>query len=383
MEYSIRVLASSFRALRDRSAEWDARLEMIASAERFLYSSTYYVGPDRIGQAVLESLSTAAERGVDATLVVDRFGQWLGASAWGPRENRRVNRWIAEAVARGVRFVWTTPTSWTRRAVGGGHHVKIQLSEHGPALFASSNLSRHSFDGWGEFSALVDGPVVETMFHAIRGVIPAPLAHRLDPRASGPSPVEMDWWWCDPNADPTAFAPLRRGTENPITDGLIRLINLAECTVAISSFYVKPEPRLRAAILAAARRGVRVQIFHSGSDALGGAEASWLAAALDYPTLLEAGVRIFEILGGEHSKLVLVDERAAVFGSYNFDHAAHDVVAEAMLASRDERVTSEVKAVFDELVQSPRCVEVERAFSGWGPQRWVHATGVRAFRRWL
>jgi cardiolipin synthase len=380
---SMDVLASSFAPLRSRDAEWSARCEMIHRARRFLYSSTYYVGPDAIGEDVLGDLGDAAQRGVRTTLVIDRFGQWLGASAWGPRENRLVNRWLARAADRGVRIVWTAPASWTRTLVGGGHHVKIQVCESGPALFASSNLSRHSFEVWGEFAALLDGPVVQTLLTALQAVIPDPGDDRADPRSAGVDPLKLQWWWCDPSADATRFAPLRRGRRNPITDGLVRSIEAAQSSVAISSFYVKPEPSLRAAILDAARRGVAVDVFHSGPDALGGAETPWLAAALDYPELLDAGVAVHEMQGGEHSKLVLVDDRLAVFGSYNLDHAAHDVVAEAMFATEDPRVVVAVASVFESLRRDPGCERVWWPTQSWGARRHLHAQLTRPLRRWL
>ncbi len=383
MPSPVEVFASSFEPLRSRTAEWDARLAMIRRAKRFLYSSTYYVGPDTVGHDVLAALGDAAERGVRCTLVVDWFGQWLGASAWGPTETRRVDGWFAEAEARGVQVVWTSPTTWTRRLVGGGHHVKIQLCESGPALFASSNLSHHSFESWGEFSALLDGPVVETFLAALQAVIPDSQPERLDPRPLGDDPLRFEWWWFDPSADPTPFAPLRRGLANPITDGLIRSIDAARRSVSISSFYVKPEANLRAAILGAARRGVVVEVFHSGPDALGGMESSWLAAALDYPALLGAGVAVHEVAGGEHSKLVLVDDSLAIFGSYNLDNAAHDVVTEAMLATEDARVVSAVATVFADLRVDPGSQRIRHPRADWRWKRRAHAVAVRVLRRWL
>jgi len=383
MPSSAVVYASSFEALRSRAAEWSARLAMIRRAERFVYSSTYYVGPDDVGHSTLQALGDAAERGVHPTLVIDRFGQRLGASAWGRTESRRVGQWLAQAEARGVKVVWTAPPTWTRTLVGGGHHVKIQLCESGPALFASSNLSSHSFHAWGEFSALLDGPVVQTLMDALQAVIPGPSADRLDPRPLGDAPLRFEWWWCDPSADPTLFAPFRQGALNPITEGLIDSIEGAQRSVSISSFYVKPSAHLRDAILRAARRGVSVEVFHSGPDALDGAEASWLAAALDYPALLAAGVAVHEVEGGEHSKLVLVDEQLAVFGSYNLDHAAHDVVAEAMLASADPRVVQTVAHVFASLRVAPDCRRVRHPRANWPLTRWARALAVRPVRRWL
>ena len=41
------------------------------------------------------------------------------------------------------------------------------------------------------------------------------------------------------------------------------------------------------------------------------------------------------------------------FGSYNFEHAAHDRLAEAMLASRDARATRPAAEIFAELRRHP------------------------------
>lgn len=379
---SRQVLASTFIPLRERRAEWDARRAMVQRARAFLYSSTYYVGPDMYGQTMLRDLGDAAQRGVRTTLLIDRCGQWLGSSAWGPRGTRAVWRWLKDAERRGVRIVWTTPACLADHLIGGGHHVKIQLCEDGPALFASSNLSRHSFEVWGEFAALLDGPIVATLLSALQTKLPAGEPRdRISDRAPGDDPIAMRWLWCDPSATP-ALTPRAQRRSNPVTTGLIDTVAAARHSVQVSSFYVKPEPGLRAAMLEAAGRGVRVEVFHSGPDGLDGTEAPWLAAAVDYPALMARGVAVYEVRGGEHSKLMLADGRA-LFGSYNLDHAAHDVVAEAMLASEDERVVSAVRDVFDALRADPLCHRVGRPREAWGVKRRLHARLVRPFRRWL
>jgi phosphatidylserine/phosphatidylglycerophosphate/cardiolipin synthase-like enzyme len=64
-------------------------------------------------------------------------------------------------------------------------------------------------------------------------------------------------------------------------------------------------------------------------------------------------VRIFESLRGEHSKLLLVDDAELAIGSYNFEHAAHDRLAELMVFVRDAQVLRQARALFDKLRADP------------------------------
>ena len=64
-------------------------------------------------------------------------------------------------------------------------------------------------------------------------------------------------------------------------------------------------------------------------------------------------MRIYENRHGEHSKIVLIDDEWVAFGSYNFEHAAHDRLAEAMLVSRDARATRPAAEIFAELRRHP------------------------------
>jgi phosphatidylserine/phosphatidylglycerophosphate/cardiolipin synthase-like enzyme len=87
-------------------------------------------------------------------------------------------------------------------------------------------------------------------------------------------------------------------------------------------------------------------------------DLAWVAAAINYGRLLDAGVIVYENRHGEHSKIVVVDGTWAAFGSYNFEDAAHDRLAEAMLASRDPRAVAPAIAIFDGLRRDPDNVRV-------------------------
>jgi cardiolipin synthase len=139
---------------------------------------------------------------------------------------------------------------------------------------------------------------------------------------------------------------------------MIAMAHTARESIQITSFFFKPVPPLMTALLEAAERGVRVEVYHSHRDALPATDLAWIAAAASYERLLDAGIQVFENRHGEHSKIVLVDGRWVAFGSYNFEDAAHDRLAEAMLASRDLRAIGPARSIFEELRQDPENVRV-------------------------
>ena len=139
-----------------------------------------------------------------------------------------------------------------------------------------------------------------------------------------------------------------------------------------------------AAVVRAARRGVRVEVHHSHRDALPATDLAWIAAATNYEALLEAGVEIYENLRGEHSKIVLIDDTWTAFGSYNFEDAAHDRLAEAMLVSDDPRAVRMSRDLLDGLRQQPHNLRVTRETHGALPpalRRRVRWLG--RFKRWM
>jgi len=113
-------------------------------------------------------------------------------------------------------------------------------------------------------------------------------------------------------------------------------------------------------------------------------DLAWIAAAAHYDRLLAAGVRVYENRRGEHSKIVLIDGEWVAFGSYNFEHAAHDRLAEAMLVSRDPRATQPAADIFAELRQHPDNLLVTQqaldSLPGWlqGRRRLLGP-----FKRWM
>lgn len=352
---SRRSSASRFMLLSDPALEWSRRIAMIRAARVFIHVVTYYVGADHVGFELLDALIAAQRRGVAVLLGLDALGQRLGNQLVDANAHAGLEARLA-ALGSAVRVY--RPSSRLQRLLGAGQHVKIQLSEAGEALHGSSNLSARSFDAaqWKEVSFSLWGPAALAAFDVVNTLFPGAAAAghraRLASDAGGAGETLIEYWWHDPNRPATPFAPLAE-VANPLTQRLVAAIDGARSTLRATSFYFKPCEPLAAAFERAARRGVAVEVFHSHRDALVESTMPWMAAATDYPRWLAAGITIHESRRGEHSKLLLVDDADLAIGSYNFEHAAHDRLAELMVFVRDPTVLAQAAALFDTLRADP------------------------------
>lgn len=357
--------ASALVPLWSRAAEWERRLAMVRDARSFLYLSTYYVEYDAYGISMLEALIAAQRRGVAVNLLIDAFGQRLGGTLMSRADRAALAALLDDLRGAGGQVTSYQPPQRAQQWLGGGQHVKIQVSEAGEAIFGSSNLSHVSFERWNEYSVALQGPIVRTLlenYREIGGRVEESHVRALhDAAAEGPAPdLALEYWFCNPNTAQGMFGPLGWRGRNSVTDRLAERIAGAQQSIAMTSFYFKPVDPLVSALVDAARRGVRVEIHHSHREALPSTDLAWIASAAHYDRLLSAGVRVFENRRGEHSKVVLIDDGWVAFGSYNFEHAAHDRLAEAMLTSHDRRAIAPAEGIFEELRRQPDNVLVTR-----------------------
>ena len=381
-------IAASLRPLWDRGAEWACRLAMIRDAKRFLYLSTYYIELDRYGVEILAALLEAQQRGVAVNLLVDGFGQRLGGVLMTRDIQAALAARLDELRQAGAVVTLYQPRHYLQRRLGGGQHVKIQVSEAGEAIFGSSNLTKSSFEGWNEYSVSLRGPLVRTLlesYRAIGGSVDEDHLRRLDGvRTDAPHDMALEYWLCNPNTDQGRWGPLGWRGPNEVTDRIIDMLDAAQGTIQLTSFFFKPVAPLMTALIGAARRGVQVEVYHSHRHALPATDLAWIAAAVSYERLLDAGVQVRENLHGEHSKIVLVDDTRVAFGSYNFEDAAHDRLAEAMLATRDTRAIAHAASIFEELRRDPHNVLVTDRFLRSLPRRLKRRRAlVGRFKRWM
>ena len=380
--------ATYLRPLWDRATEWTYRLDMIRDARHFLYLSTYYIEYDTYGSELLAALLEAQRRGVKVNLLIDDFGQRLGGILMAAADKARLAAQLDELIAAGAILTRYKPPRLLQRWLGGGQHVKIQVSEAGNAIFGSSNITKSSFEGWNEYSVALGGPIVATLLEsylAIGGVVAnAHLSLLSDSVVLTTDPIHLDYWLCNPNTQQGVLGPLGWQKPNVVTERLIEMLETAQENIRLTSFYFKPVKSLLHGVIAAASRGVQVEVYHSHRDALPATDFPWIAATARYEQLLDAGVQIYENLSGEHSKIVLIDEDWVAFGSYNFEDAAHDRLAEAMLATHDPQTIAHTISIFDRLKADPSNMSVTKQLLRQLPtQLKLRRALLCPFKRWL
>ncbi len=381
------LAASHFEPLRDRRSEWSRRLGLVEQARRFVYVSTFYLEWDGYAREFLEALGRACRRGAHVVLVTDAFGQRLTGAVLPRSQRRALRQALGELESLGAEVSFYAPRRRIQRLLGGGQHVKIQLSEDGHALFGSSNITASSYERWDEFSGLLAGPIVLALLDSFAALDARVRSRDREliagvSRQAGPDPIHFDYGIFNPNPAQGRAGPLGWRSTNALTTGLERAFQQARESIVLTSLYFKPAPGLRREILAARSRGVRVAIYHSHLEALAETRLAWLAAAADFDSLLAAGVEIYESRNGEHSKVVLIDDRVAMFGSYNFEHAADDRLAEAMLSSTDPRVVASITRVIEECAGSHESMTRERLDQLPRGLRWQRRL-VKPVRRWI
>jgi cardiolipin synthase len=120
------------------------------------------------------------------------------------------------------------------------------------------------------------------------------------------------------------------------------LMYAARRELVITTPYYVPDEPIQAALCASARRGVDTTIvFPARND-------SWIVAAAShsyYPQLLDAGVKIYEYVGGLlHTKSLTVDGETTLIGSANIDRRSFELNFENNILFVDRPLTRDVRA---------------------------------------
>lgn len=152
----------------------------------------------------------------------------------------------------------------------------------------ATELERHFRESW--VRAKCEGPE-----------LPAPRALRVE---AGKTLIQV-------------IASTPDDTNNVIYATMLSVITYAQQSIDITMAYFVPDDALEDALMAAARRGVKVRIILPSYSDFSGV---FYAGRAHYDELLDAGVQLFELEDAFlHSKSIVVDGVWSSIGSTNFD----------------------------------------------------------------
>jgi cardiolipin synthase len=265
-------------------------LQALGQARRRVHLEIYAFEPTGIGATFTTALSSAAARGVKVVVVIDGWGSVLGGNTVATTlrasgcEVRIHNRLRLALVGRFTR-----------------NHRKLLLVDDEVAFIGGINIGDEnvtdpSRPGWADLALELRGPVCAHLGRRLR-------RERAVPAEAREAGVRV---W---------LAGLGQGWQ--LRRRYLSLFASATTRIDLAHGYFLPEHRVVRALVAAARRGVQVELLLSGAS-----DVPFVRTATRrlYRRLLKAGVHIHEWRGSVlHAKVCCVDSRALLLGSFNLD----------------------------------------------------------------
>ncbi len=345
-------------------------LAAIDTALRNIWLEAYLFVEDEVGTAVAAALGRAAARGVDVRVLIDGYG--------GGDYARTLARTLG-ALGAHVRIY--RPPRWWRleRKLLRRLHRKIVVIDDNIAYVGGINLIDDHNHPAGEgkrldlgprfdFAVRLRGPIVTRVAQAARRLWWAvSLTDRLTESVPlSPPPLPTLRTTPPLVGGVTAQLLLRDNFRNrhTIERAYLTEIESAHHDILIACAYFLPGHPLRAALRAAARRGVRVRLLLQGRVEY---RIQHYAQRSLYADLLASGIEIYEYLPSYlHAKVAVIDSNWATVGSSNIDPYSLLLAREANVVVFDTRFALQLQAVLEQAIteQSQRVSPTDYARRG-------------------
>lgn len=344
--------------LRSGGEYFPALVAAIDGAEREVWLETYIYADDDAGRIVTAALTRAARRGVQIRVLVD---------GWGARHylTRSLERDLEGAGVALLKYrpevaPWQFRSHRLRRLHRKLCHVDGRVAFVGGINIIDDVNTPGQKPPRVDFAVGVEGPLLVPIVRTMQRVwaINELVQFQRSEVPLFPSPRRSRRAGAQ-----TAKFVIRDnvGHRRDIERTYLAAIRTAKHEILIANSYFFPGIRFRRALIAAARRGVKVTLLlqarveyvllHYASRAL-------------YGQLLAAGITIQEYhLSFLHAKVAVVDEHWATVGSSNIDPYSLLMAREANIFVRDPYFSGQLRG---ELVRM-----IEHGTRPVGPQHWA------------
>lgn len=324
------LAVDSDRAIKDLVQDIDAARDQV----HLLF---YIWLPDKNGTRVAQALIGAAGRGVICRVMADDLGSRLLI---------RSQLW-SQMAAAGVRLARALPTGNPllgsflgplRGRVDLRNHRKLAIIDNRITWCGSQNcadpafLIKARYGPWVDIWARFEGPIARQNQWLFASDWMATI-----PREDLSDLLYEPWLAPDAGffAQAMGTGPTVRNAAMP--ELFATLMFAARRNLTITTPYYVPNESMQAALCACARRGVRTRLLVPARN------DSWIVAAASrsyYADLLDAGVEIYEFMGGLlHAKTITLDGEIALIGSANMDRRSFDLNYENNVLIQDETMT--------------------------------------------
>ncbi len=327
-------------------AERDA---MIAGAKSSICLQTFIFNSDETGWKLAQALADKAKAGVKVRVIYDA----VGSSRADPKMFDLMKQAGVELRPYGQKWqVWELNDRWHEKhlivdgqaSVEGGMNVANEYAWGGTGQLVTSRGATPT-EAWRDVDLKLQGPAVADATAAFLrnwSKLGDPVSD-ADRAALFPTltPVEGGTKVRVVQAAPTSTT-LDHTAERLYVDA----ISTAKKSITIENAYFLPPPEIRDALIAAAKRGVDVQVLTNSRTSSDMTEVAD-AARYFYDDLIDAGVHVNEKQGGTlHAKTATFDGQFSIVGSVNLNGRSTNLDAEDALAVEDPTVASQLEQRF-------------------------------------
>jgi cardiolipin synthase len=311
-----------------------AMLGAIRSAKRSINFETYVFWDGEIATQFTKALTDAAQRGVEVNAVLDA----RGASKMGLQNTERLRR-AGVKVVKYHRAFWPDPRRYNNRT-----HRKLLIVDGKTAFIGGAGVAdlwtgnADSPKHWRDNHYKVTGPVVAQIQASF-------VSNWLKTR--GTMLHGDDYFPPLANAGSIQAQAIRSGAHYENLD-LMYLLGIASAqkTLRIENAYFLPDDLIRKELVAAAKRGVKIDIIVPGKKI--DQKLVRAASRRHWSELIEAGIKIYEYEPTMvHVKLMIVDDVFSPVGSGNFDNRSIRLNDEANLDVLDRQFAAEQTRFFE------------------------------------
>jgi cardiolipin synthase len=349
------VRGNRTRLLIDGPRTYAAMLAAVEAARDHIHLETYIFADDEVGRRFAEVLARKRREGVAVRIIYDAIGSvasdrdfFAGMAAHGIevaefRPLRPASLWQVNNRDHRKLTIVDGRVAFTGGLNISGTYAKPSTSRPGP--------ERGMRSGWRDTHLEIRGPAVR-LLQSLFLQTWSRLGGRPPPAAAGLFP-ELD----GSGGDLVQVVSSEGGDEREfrIYTAYLAAIQHARQRIWISQAYFAPNAELRAALSAAARRGVDVRVI---TPAFTDSALVHHGARATYDSLLESGVVIYEHEDAlMHAKTAVVDGVWSTVGSSNIDQRSFVHNNELNAAVVSAEFARDMEAMFRRDLESSRRID--------------------------
>lgn len=329
---------NTVRLVRSGSEYFDLLEQFIRQARHYIHLQTYIFAEDETGRRIAKTLIEAAQRNVQIYLVVDRYASQDLSSEF-----------IKNLTQAGIHFRWFDALLKSKYFYLGRrlhHKVLVVDGEHG--MVGGINVSDHYNDttratAWLDYAIYVRGEAVQELQTVCekRTVL-------IDSVIKVSNSLSTNWL-----ALSECFVGVRVNDwvrrKREITKSYLDRLQKAKSQITIMSPYFIPGRILLRALVAASKRGIKIQLILPGVSDVSLAK---YAERYIYSKLFQRNIEIYEYQKKVlHGKIGICDERWITVGSYNINNISTYASIELNIEIEDASFANEVSKELTQIIE--------------------------------